>query len=286
MQQRGSLYVVATPIGNRQDITLRALEVLNTIDYVVCEHVSRTRSLLKFHGVNSSGTTFIKLTDGNESQPTQRVLKILDSGVEVALLSDAGTPLLSDPGFPLVREAHTRRINVIPIPGSSALTAISSVCPIPLNVFRFMGFINSNRRNYRARIQEVLEESVPTIFYVSPHDFRRVLSELVESGGGDRKLFVGREITKLHEAFLFDTCENILTETSATQDQRGEFTCVLEGNQSTRSEVLVDELITQLIDGGVRDTTIAKIVSKFSELKRNDIYARIQSQKTRATGVD
>lgn len=286
MQQRGSLYVVATPIGNRHDITLRALKILNKVGYVVCEHIPRTRTLLQFHDVDLSKTKFIKITDGNESQPTRRVLKILDSGADVALVSDAGTPLLSDPGFPLVREARASHITVTPIPGSSALTAIASVCPIPLNVFRFIGFISSNRRNYETKLREVIEQSVPTVFYVSPRDFQVVLARIVESGGADRNMFVGREITKLHESFWFDRCANIGTQLDETERQRGEFTCVIEGNQSARSVVSIEELVSRLIEADLRDTTIAKIVGKVSDMKRNDIYERIQSHKVRKSGVD
>ena len=286
MQQPASLYVVATPIGNRDDITLRALKILSKVGYVVCEHIPRTRTLLQFHDVDLSKTKFIRLTDGNESHPTRRVLKILESGMDVALVSDAGTPLLSDPGFPLVREAQASGIAVTPIPGSSALTAIASVCPIPLNVFRFIGFISSNRRNYESKIREVIEHTVPTVFYVSPRDFQIVLARLVESGGADRKIFIGREITKLHESFWFDRCANIGTQLDETERQRGEFTCVIEGDQSARSVVSIEELISRLIDADLRDTTIAKIVGKVSDMKRNDIYERIQSHKNRNSGVD
>lgn len=286
MQQRGCLYVVATPIGNRHDITLRALEILSKVGYVICEHVPRTRTFLQFHDVDLSNTKFIKLTDGKESQPTRRVLKILDSGEDVALVSDAGTPLVSDPGFPLVREAQAKHITVTPIPGSSALTAIASVCPIPLNVFRFVGFISTNRRNYEKKIRDVLEQSVPTVFYVSPRDIQGVLARIVDSGGADRQIFVGREITKLHESFWFDRCAAIGTQLDETESERGEFTCVIEGDQSARSAVSIEELIERLLDAELRDTTIAKIVRKVSDMKRKDIYERIQSHKVRKSGVD
>ena len=270
--------MVATPIGNLQDISLRALDVLNTTTYLVCEHVDRTRSLLAGHDVVHAQKTFIKLADGRESKPTSRILSILEGGLDVALVSDAGTPLVSDPGFPLVREATQRGIHVSPVPGASAITAMMSVCPIPLHTFRFIGFLDPKRKNSDEAFQSTLDRNEPTMFYVSPHDIETVLRLLIDRNVGTRRMFLGREITKLHESLLIGTCAEVLQVLKESDAVRGEFTCVLEGKDST-----VDKnpefLIRDLVEVKLSTVDIVKIVSRYSSLNRNAIYKLVQQYK-------
>ena len=218
----GTLYVVATPIGNLEDITIRALRVLKEVGLVACEDTRRTRTLLSHFGIHVPATSYFehnKLTKG------PAIIKTLQEGKAVALVTDAGTPGISDPGFLLVKEARAAGVTVVPIPGPSAVIAALSAAGVPADRFLFEGFlpIKPGRRLNRLRALRELETTL--VFYESPH---RVLATLAAIGDvfGETPLVVGRELTKQFEEIVEGTAA-ALAERFAKGTARGEFTVVI-----------------------------------------------------------
>lgn len=194
----GTLHVVATPLGNLGDITLRAVEVLRRADAVACEDTRRTSVLLKHLGIK--GKKLLSYHSHNEAQAIGRVAALLEEGMEVALVTDAGTPAVSDPGYAMVRALSLRGIAAVPIPGPSALTAALSVCPLPSSSFYFAGFL-PHKKGRRSRLEELAAMSTTFVLYESPFRIHRLLDEL-EALIPEAEVFIGREMTKMHEEYL------------------------------------------------------------------------------------
>jgi len=211
-----SLFIVSTPIGNLQDITLRALDTLKTADMIACEDTRVTGKLLHHFEIKKP---MISMNDSNEEQKTYEIIELLNQGKTVALVSDSGTPLISDPGFKLVRECIKKRIQVVPIPGANAITTALSASGLPTDKFLFMGFAPDSfehKKKFFQNIMATLEFSTghnlkPTVvFYESPHKLLKSLEAFLEVFG-DLELVVAREMTKIHEEFLKDKASNLLT---------------------------------------------------------------------------
>ena len=253
---------------------------------MACEHPRRTRLLLTKHNITLENKTFIQLADGREAKPTDRILTILETGNDVALVSDAGTPLISDPGFPLIQATHTRQYSVVPIPGASAVTTLASVCPIPLNSFRFIGFLDANRKHFKMKISELVNSSDPTIFYASPKDITKILRAIEEEGSRQRTIFLGREITKMFESFAVGTVEELLLRFDQDLEQKGEFTMVVEGAPDSPANIQLHTLLDELMKTNLRDTDIARIIGRISPLTRKVIYERIRTLKLKKSDKD
>ena len=216
----GTLFVVATPIGNLEDVTMRALRVLREVDAVAAEDTRRTGLFLQHFGIT---TPTISLHDHNERAKTPALVERLVSGASLALVSDAGTPLLSDPGLRLVRAAHEAGVPIVPIPGASAVTAALSVSGLPVNTFTFLGFAPA-RGAERDRWLEALKNVPHTLVYFeAPHRVRESL-EAVGRILGDRYVVVARELTKLHESVARGWLSSILAE---GVEERGELTILV-----------------------------------------------------------
>jgi 16S rRNA (cytidine1402-2'-O)-methyltransferase len=197
----GILYIVATPIGNLGDITIRAIETLKSVDLVVAEDTRHSKIL--FHKYDIS--TQLKSFHAQSSETKCReIITEIQKGKSVAYISDAGTPCISDPGLRLVRLAVEQKMDVVPIPGASALTALVSVAGVPAEGFVFHGFL-PHKKGRQTRIQSFTDSSKTNIFYESVHRFPRLLDELAEILGENRKIVVGRELTKLHEEIFRGT---------------------------------------------------------------------------------
>ncbi len=194
----GTLYIVATPIGNLEDITLRALNTLKTVDLIACEDTRQTLKLLRHY--NISDKPLFAYHNFNERTATERIIAELLQGKSVALVSDAGTPSISDPGFFLVRAAYTHELRVVPIPGISALTAAVSVSPIPIRYFHFEGFL-PQKKGRQTRLKHLASLGSTIIFYESPHRILKLLDELQEYFVNPT-VMIARELTKLHEEIL------------------------------------------------------------------------------------
>src|SRR5262252_8809607 len=192
------LYIVATPIGNLEDITLRALRVLREVDLVACEDTRRTRKLLSHYQISKP---MVSYHEHNERDRTAELISKLESGLNIALVSDAGTPLVSDPGFHIVREAIDKQIHVIPVPGPSAAITAMSASGLPSNDFTFIGFLPSRGSARRARLKELSLLETTLILYEAPHRIQQTIKDSCEILG-DRECVLAREITKLHEEFV------------------------------------------------------------------------------------
>ncbi|MEW6126775.1 MAG: 16S rRNA (cytidine(1402)-2'-O)-methyltransferase [Acidobacteriota bacterium] len=211
------LYVIATPIGNLEDITMRALRLLGEVDLIACEDTRHTRKLLTHYHIQ---TPSISYHEHNERERTAEILQKLKSGMRVALVSDAGTPLVSDPGFRLVSEAAAAGIEIVPIPGACALITALSASGVASNDFFFAGFLPVKRTARRARLTELAGLHTTLIFYEAPHRIQAMLADAFEILG-NRASVLARELTKLHEEFLRGTLGEILA-TAKAADLKGE----------------------------------------------------------------
>ena len=194
----GTLFIVATPIGNLEDITLRALRVLREADLIACEDTRHTRKLLAHFQIRKPTISY---HEHNELERATELVKKLEAGLNIALVSDGGTPLVSDPGFRIVREASDRRIPVVPIPGPSAVIAAISASGLPTSEFSFFGFLPARRAARRARLKELADLKTTLVFYEAPHRIKETIADARHAFGA-RECVVARELTKLHEEFV------------------------------------------------------------------------------------
>ncbi|ACF12504.1 Uroporphyrin-III C/tetrapyrrole (Corrin/Porphyrin) methyltransferase [Chloroherpeton thalassium ATCC 35110] len=227
-----ALYIVATPIGNLEDMTFRAVTTLRAADCIACEDTRQTRKLLQHFAIDSK--TLLSYHNFNERTASAKILEFLQSGKSVALVSDAGTPVISDPGFFLVRAARDAGFRVVPIPGASALAAAVSVSPLPVNRFYFEGFL-PQKKGRQTRLQYLAELESSVVLYESPHRILKLLDEL-SAHFGDRQIMLAREMTKIYEEFLLGT----IAEAKANLQERkiqGEFVVIVEGkNAKSKNE--------------------------------------------------
>jgi len=222
----GVLYVVATPIGNLEDVSERALRVLREVDAIAAEDTRRTSKLLAHYGIATPLTSY---HDALERRKAPELVEQVRRGKTLALVSDAGTPLVSDPGYRLVRCALDAGIAVVPIPGASAATALLSVCGFSTDRFVFEGFLPQRAGRRRRRLEELRGEPRTIVVYESPHHVERALAE-IEEVLGDREIVVGRELTKLFEEILRGMVSEV-RRTLAERPPRGEYTIVVRGRE-------------------------------------------------------
>lgn len=212
--------MVATPIGNLKDITLRALEILNEVSIILCEDTRRTKNLLNYY--NIKGKKFISYFEGNETKRIKQVLELLNKGIDLALVSDAGTPLISDPGYKLVKACRDEGIEVIPIPGPSALISALSVSGIETDKFIFLGFLPRIKGKRVRELEKYKDFEGSIVIFVSVHKINDILNEIYEIFG-NRKVFVAREMTKIHEEYIYGNISDILDKIK----QKGEFVVII-----------------------------------------------------------
>ncbi len=275
----GTLYVVATPIGNLEDLAPRARQMLESVDLVAAEDTRHTGRLLSTIGAKPRQ---MALHDHNEAQVVSRVIEALESGKDVALVSDAGTPLVSDPGFRLVREAHAHGVPVVPVPGASAVTAALSAAGLPTDRFCFEGFPPAKKTARREWLQARATEERTIVLYESVHRIRDSVADLADVLGGDREAFIGRELTKLHEQCMHATLGE-LTERleDGTIPEKGEFVLVIAGaSAAPASAIDVDRLLAELVDR-LPAKEVAKIAAAATGLRRNELYQRVLDLKNK-----
>ncbi len=266
----GILYVVATPIGNLDDITRRGAMVLKSVAIIAAEDTRRSRVLLAEIGVGR--TEMVALHDHNESQAGAGIVAALERGRDVALIADAGTPLLSDPGFDLVRRCWDAGINVVPIPGPSAVLAALSVCPLPAQQFYFEGFLPAKSRQRRSRLQELLQLPLAVVFFEAPHRIENCLTDLCTLEP-ERRLMIGREMTKRHETYRCDTPE-VLLQFLQTEDQlRGEFVCVLQGKTAGAASDEEVRRTMQILSKELPPAQAARIGAQLCGQNKAELYS-------------
>ena len=232
----GSLFVVATPIGNRSDITLRALNVLGEVDIIAAEDTRHTKRLLQYHGIDKS---LISYHEHNEVPRATQLLNALSAGQSVALVTNAGTPLVSDPGYRLIKTVIDHGITVVPIPGPSAAIAALSVSGLPSDSFVFIGFAVRKKNKRRAQFEALADETRTLIFYENPRRVVQLLSEL-KTVLGDRRGVLAREMTKRHEEFLRGRLSVIGRQLQGRPAVKGECTLLVEGATAIASTRLAD----------------------------------------------
>lgn len=265
----GVLYIVATPIGNLEDITLRALRVLKEADLIAAEDTRHTRALLNHYGIETELTSY---HEHNERTKAHALAERLKRGERIALVSDAGTPTLSDPGYRLVREAVEAGVPVVPVPGASALTAVLSVSGLPTDRFAFEGFLPAKKAQRRERLRGLREEKRTLIFYEAPHRLQESLQDLIDILG-EREAVLGREITKIHEEFIRGRLSELKARV-ADREVRGEITLVVMGaaGEAAPSEGLIRAEIQKLRKNGLRVKEIATILGEKFSCSKREIY--------------
>jgi 16S rRNA (cytidine1402-2'-O)-methyltransferase len=269
----GVLYVVATPIGNLEDVTLRALRVLREVDVVAAEDTRRTRGLLVHHGID---TPLVSYHDAVERSRAPRLVEQMRAGRKVALVSDAGTPGIADPGYHLVRAAVAAGIPVVPIPGASSVAALVSVAGLPSERFAFEGFLPNRSAARRERLRALAGETRAMVFLEAPTRLAACLAD-VESELGDREAVLGRELTKLHEECVRGPVSALRRHVAAMDPVRGE--CVLLVTGATEAgpaaEIDVDARIRTLRAEGLGTREIAARLAHETGRTRRECYQRV-----------
>jgi 16S rRNA (cytidine1402-2'-O)-methyltransferase len=269
----GNLYVVATPIGNLDDLTPRARQVLASVDVVAAEDTRHTGRLLSHIGAKPA---LMALHDHNEERAVPGIIASLESGKAVALVSDAGTPLLSDPGYRLVLAAHQHGVPVVPVPGASAVTAALSVAGLPTDRFCFEGFLPAKQAARRKVLNELLAETRTMVFYESVHRIGSSLADLAEIFGEHRRAFIGRELTKLHEECVHATLGELQRRAeSGAMTAKGEFVLVIEGAEKRDGLSIETDRLLSLLGEHLGSREVARIAAELTGQKKNALYERI-----------
>ena len=267
--ESATLYVVATPIGNLGDLTLRALDVLRGVQIILAEDTRQTHILLDRYGIR---TPMAPLHEHNESKSVAGVLARLAAGESAALVSDAGTPLISDPGQRLVREVWDGGFRVVPVPGPSAVITALAAAGVDTSRFTFFGFLPRSGRARKESLRDVSVMPHTSVIYESPERLARTLGDLVDAGAGDREIVVARELTKRFEEFRRGTVQSLSTY-YASSPPRGEVVIVLEGRrQEPADEMTLRERVRQLRDGGANARDVALALTRELGVPRNVAY--------------
>ena len=225
MSPKGKLYLVPTPIGNLEDITIRAMRILGEVDIIACEDTRRTGQLISKLQIQKK--KFISYHDYNESERSNKLIDSLNEGQSVAVVSDAGSPGISDPGFRIVRSAIENNIEIVPLPGPSSVIPALTASGLPTDRFFFEGYLSHKTSGRKKKLEEIKELSHTLIFFESPHRLIKSLNDIFEILG-DRRACVAREMTKIHEQFVRGTISEIL-ETFSNLTVKGEIVIVVEG---------------------------------------------------------
>jgi 16S rRNA (cytidine1402-2'-O)-methyltransferase len=265
----GILYLVATPIGNLEDITLRALRVLKEVDLIAAEDTRHTQHLLTHYGIKTPLTSY---HEHNERRKAQFLVERLQSGNSVALVTDAGTPAISDPGYRLVTAAIAAEIPVTPIPGPSAVTAVLAASGLPTDRFGFEGFLPAAKSDRRDRLHALKDDTRSLVFYEAPHRLKECLRDICEILG-DREVVLAREVTKIHEEFRRGLASEQLGKL-ANQEVRGEITLVVRGaaDQPQVSEATLEAEIRRLRAAGMHVKAIAESLGERYGYSKKSIY--------------
>jgi 16S rRNA (cytidine1402-2'-O)-methyltransferase len=277
--RKGVLYVVATPIGNLQDISERAIATLKGVSRIAAEDTRHSARLLSHYGID---TPMVALHEHNEREITSQLLDRLAAGDDLALISDAGTPLISDPGFCLVRAARAAGFRLVPIPGPAACIAALSVAGLPADHFVFEGFLPARTAARRRRLEELKRESRTLVFHESSHRILECLGDMAEILGGDRSAAVARELTKVFETIESGALDALRVWLQADPNQqKGEFVVLVQGSPAAGDSAL-DEATRQVLAVLVAELPLkqaASLAAKITGLAKNELYAQALEMK-------
>lgn len=279
----GTLYVVAVPIGNLEDITLRARRVLSEVDRIACEDTRRTGKLLELLGLERK--PLVSLYDHNEARRTPAIVEALAGGVDVALVSDAGTPTISDPGFKVVRAAIDAGLPVVPIPGVSAVTTALSVAGLPTDRFRFVGFPPAKGRALQTALDALAGAAETLVFYVSPHGLDRFLDAAERAFGAERPAVIARELTKKFEEFRRSTLGELRADPGVV---RGEIVVLVAGAppEEAPAEEDLEAVVAGLLAGGFAPSKAAREAAKRTGGSRDAAYRLAIALRDRGADAD
>ena len=269
--QSGTLYIVATPIGNLGDMVPRAIETLQSVAVIACEDTRHSKKLLDHFRIEKPLMAYHDHSDGKSSS---KILRHLASGDDIALISDAGTPLISDPGYRLVLAARQSGYQVVPIPGASAVISALSVAGLPTDKFRFMGFLPAKGSQRKKALAELSSVSDTMVFYEAPHRILDCLADAREVFGGEHPGFIAREISKTFETYLHGSLDQLLSQVEAdSNQQRGEIVLVLAGANRTGNSTSVDgEKVLGLLLAELPAAKAAALTAKISGGDKKQYY--------------
>ncbi len=275
------LYLVATPIGNLEDITLRAVRVLKEADVIACEDTRQTQKLLNYYGITTRTASY---HEHNEMTRAAELVLDLEGGARVALVTDAGMPGISDPGFRLISLAIRHHIPVVPIPGASAFLAALVASGLPTDSFRFGGFLPPKSGQRRQMLESIKASPRTQVFYEAPHRVKEAVEEVVEILGGERQLVIAREVTKIHEEFLRGRASEVLETLNARGDIRGEITLLIgkaeETERTVAAGVSVRQRLQQIMAEEKLDGKAAlKRIAKEMGVSKSEAYRELQRSK-------
>jgi 16S rRNA (cytidine1402-2'-O)-methyltransferase len=264
----GILYVVATPIGNLEDITLRAIRILKEVTVIACEDTRHTRKLLDHYEISKPAISY---HEHNEASRTAEIIERLEAGDHVALVSDAGTPLISDPGYRVVAAAIAAGITVVPIPGANAAITALSASGLPIDAFRFCGFLPPKTTQRRKLLEQLKPETCTLIFYEAPHRILEALEDIA-AVMGSREVVLARELTKMHEEFARGKPADL----ASTISTRGEFTILIgKATAADPVDTPIEDQVTALEKQGMARMDAIKQVAKTRGLSKREVYKKV-----------
>ena len=267
----GTLYIVATPIGNLEDITLRAIRVLKEVDLIVAEDTRHTLKLLNHLEISKP---LISYHRHNEDVKTEILIKELKQGKNLALVSDAGTPGICDPGEEVIKKCIEEDIQIVPIPGACAMINALICSGLDTKEFAFIGFLPLNKKNRKQKLEEIQNETKTTILYEAPHKLETTLKDLKEIIG-DRKIVLAREITKIHEEYIRENIDELIEK---AKDIKGEIVLILEGAKNNEEEswtnLSIEEHYKYYEKKGLNKKEIIKQIAKDRNVNKNEIYQK------------
>lgn len=270
-EKKGILYIVATPIGNLEDITLRAIKTLKEVDLIVAEDTRHTLKLLNHLEISKP---LISYHRHNEDVKTEILIKELKQGKNLALVSDAGTPGICDPGEEVIKRCIEEDIKIVPIPGACAMINALICSGLDTKEFAFIGFLPLNKKNRKEKLEEIQNETKTTILYEAPHKLETTLKDLKEIIG-DRKIVLAREITKIHEEYLRENIDELIEK---AKDIKGEIVLILEGAKKNEEEpwtkVSIEEHYKYYEEKGLNKKEIIKQIAKDRNVNKNEIYQK------------
>ncbi len=274
------LYIVGTPIGNLEDITLRALRVLKEVDVIACEDTRQTQKLLNHYGIDRPTVSY---HEHNEMTRAPELVRQLEEGGRIALVTDAGMPGISDPGFRLISLAVRHHIPVVPIPGASAFLAALVASGLPTDSFRFSAFLPARRGQRRRVLEEMKDLPRTQIFYEAPHRIEEALQDVVDVLGGERHVVIAREVTKLHEEFLRGRADNLLDQVRA-RPLKGEITLLIAKAEHPAESApihpnLRDRLQAIMSEQDLDEKSALKRLAKEMGVSKSEAYRELQRSK-------
>ncbi len=271
----GSLYVVATPIGNLEDITFRAVRVLKEANLIACEDTRQTRKLLDHYDIR---TPLVSYHEFNETERSPELAARMLAGETIALVSDAGVPLVSDPGYRLVRAAIENGIPVLPIPGPSAALAALSASGLPTDAFHFAGFLPAKPGQRTHALSALADEEATLIFFEAPHRIMEALEE-IEATLGPRPVAIARELTKVHEEIVRGTPAEVRAQLQAKNSIKGEITLLVgKATAPPPDDRPLEEAVQELVRGGASKMDAIKLVARRRGLSKRDVYDQLLKQ--------